>query len=185
MKLRLRRGLRSDTRERNILLFRQRRAVLLLVKSQLPECLGGLSADVGIVAGGCQAQVLFGGGAIAPGSEEESGVDVRDSEIRAQADGFQEFAEGFGAIPGLLEEAAFDVVGFGRFRVCLDGGIDLLPRFVQPLQGGQRNGIVCADLGIVRLELDRPGEVEGGLGGIAARGQKVSQISQRIGRIGI
>ena len=74
------------------------------MKSQLPEGVGGLAADVGVVACGCQTKVLFGGSAIAPGGEKERGVDVRDPEIRAQADGFQEFAERFGAIPGLLED---------------------------------------------------------------------------------
>ena len=83
----------------------------LLAKSQLAEGGGGLAADVGVVAGSRETKVLFGGGAIAPGGEKESGVDVRDPEIRAQADGFQEFAKRFGAIPSLLEDTAFHVVG--------------------------------------------------------------------------
>jgi hypothetical protein len=79
----------------------------------LAERVGGLATGVGVGAGGGQTKVLFGGSAIASGGEKEGCVNVRDPEIRAEADGFQKFVERFGAIPGLLEDTALHVVGVG------------------------------------------------------------------------
>ena len=61
-------------------------------------------------------------------------MDPGDAEIRTQADGFQEFAEGVAVVPGLLQQSALDVVRVGRLRICVYGRFDLLPCLVPAVQ---------------------------------------------------
>jgi hypothetical protein len=46
---------------------------------------------------------LYRGRAVAPGRENACGMKMGHAEIRAQADRLQEFAQGLGRIPGLLQ----------------------------------------------------------------------------------
>jgi hypothetical protein len=88
----------------------------LLAGAQLPERVGGLTADVGIGAGGRLPQVLFGGCAVALGGEEEGGVDAGDAEIQSNGSLGATFTAWF-RMAGGAELAVHVGVGVGRLAL--------------------------------------------------------------------
>ena len=95
--------------------------------------------------------VLVHGHVGAVGSEEAGQVVVGRGAVRLQLQGGQVLLEGFAIQLLFAVDGREVVVGVGRFRVELDGLLELLDRLVQPAPVGQLDAA-----GVVLVGADRP-----------------------------